>query len=112
MDITQYLKALHKMISQLEDSLIHWALTGSLGLALQGVLVEVHDIELLLLELFPEAGEILEDLKLHITIQAPGQVSGERHEHRIGNGGITPRENSETQRLCTSRSDRLCQWKT
>lgn len=42
----QYLKVLHKIINRLRDAPFHWVVTGSLGMALQGVPVEVHDIDI------------------------------------------------------------------
>jgi len=41
-----HLKVLGKIVSRLKDSSINWVVTGSLGMALQGVPVEVHDIDL------------------------------------------------------------------
>lgn len=40
------LKVLEKIVSRLGDSPINWVVTGSLGMALQGVPVEVHDIDI------------------------------------------------------------------
>ncbi len=42
----QHLKVLQRICTCLEGSLVEWAITGSLGMALQGVPVEVHDIDL------------------------------------------------------------------
>ncbi|KPL07248.1 hypothetical protein AMJ86_05085 [bacterium SM23_57] len=42
----RYLDVLKIICSRLKDSGFNWALTGSLGMALQGVNVEVHDIDL------------------------------------------------------------------
>jgi hypothetical protein len=41
-----HLLVLHKICKQLDNTSINWAVVGSLGLALQGVPVEVHDIDL------------------------------------------------------------------
>jgi hypothetical protein len=41
-----YLKVLEKIMSRLEDKPIAWVVTGSLGMALQGVPVQVHDIDI------------------------------------------------------------------
>lgn len=41
-----YLKALAKIVSRLKDSPIAWVVTASLGMALQGVPIEVHDIDI------------------------------------------------------------------
>ncbi len=41
-----HLYVLYKICSQLNNASINWAVVGSLGLALQGVPVEVHDIDL------------------------------------------------------------------
>ena len=41
-----YLKVLEKIVDRLQDSPINWVVTGSLGMALQGVPVEVHDIDI------------------------------------------------------------------
>ena len=43
---TQHLSVLRKICAHLEDSGINWVVTGSLGMALQGVLVQVHDIDI------------------------------------------------------------------
>ena len=42
-----HLAVLQRICSRLRDSSVNWAVTGSLALALQGVPVEVHDIDLL-----------------------------------------------------------------
>lgn len=42
-----YLDALRIVCDRLSDCSVNWAITGSLGLALQGVPVEIHDIDLL-----------------------------------------------------------------
>lgn len=42
----EHLKVLRKIWAQLEDSGKNWAITGSLGLALQGVETDVHDIDI------------------------------------------------------------------
>ena len=41
-----YLKVLEKIVNRLQDSPIVWVVTGSLGMALQGVPIEVHDIDI------------------------------------------------------------------
>ena len=46
MELTQHLKTLHKIADQLKGGSINWVLTGSLALALQGLSVEVHDIDI------------------------------------------------------------------
>jgi hypothetical protein len=43
---SQHLEVLQKILTRLKDSPINWAVTGSLGMALQGVSVEVHDIDI------------------------------------------------------------------
>ncbi len=42
----RFLDVLRKIVARLEGAGIDWAITGSLGLALQGVEVDVHDIDL------------------------------------------------------------------
>ncbi len=42
----EHLRALKTIITRLKDQPINWVVTGSLGMALQGVPVEVHDIDL------------------------------------------------------------------
>jgi hypothetical protein len=42
-----FFKVLHKICARLDEINVHWALTGSLNLALQGVPVEVNDIDIL-----------------------------------------------------------------
>jgi hypothetical protein len=46
MTISQHLEVLRKILTQLKDRPVNWAVTGSLGMALQGVPVEVHDIDI------------------------------------------------------------------
>lgn len=41
-----YLNVFCKIYTRLEDSNVNWVVTGSLGFALQGVPVEVHDIDI------------------------------------------------------------------
>ena len=41
-----HFKVLEKIMNRLEDKPIIWVLTGSLGMALQGVPVQVHDIDI------------------------------------------------------------------
>jgi len=41
-----HLKVLGKIVSCLKDSPINWVVTGSLGMALQGVPIQVHDIDI------------------------------------------------------------------
>jgi hypothetical protein len=43
---TQYLAALRKIYSGLKDCRAIWAITGSLGMALQGIDLKVHDIDI------------------------------------------------------------------
>ena len=43
---TPYLDALRVIVQRLEGQAIDWAVTGSCGFALQGLDVEVHDIDL------------------------------------------------------------------
>jgi hypothetical protein len=42
----KHLSALRKIYTELEGQPINWVITGSLGCALQGVKVEVHDIDI------------------------------------------------------------------
>jgi len=42
---TRYLNVLRKLHARLSDGKVNWALTGSLSLALQGVPVQVNDID-------------------------------------------------------------------
>lgn len=45
-DISHHMQVLRKLYERLEGTSINWALTGSLGMVLQGVpLAEVHDID-------------------------------------------------------------------
>ena len=46
MTTSQHLEVLQKILTKLESRPINWAVTGSLGMALQGVPVEVHDIDI------------------------------------------------------------------
>ena len=42
----QYLNVLRKIYARLEDNQVDWVITGSLGMAMQGVDVKVHDIDI------------------------------------------------------------------
>ena len=42
----QYINALRKIHMRLSDHQINWVITGSLGMALQGMDIEVHDIDI------------------------------------------------------------------
>ena len=42
----QYLATLRKIYSCLKDGKVIWVITGSLGMALQGIDLEVHDIDI------------------------------------------------------------------
>ncbi|MGD2247092.1 MAG: hypothetical protein PVF58_01715 [Candidatus Methanofastidiosia archaeon] len=41
-----YINVLRKIYAQLKNTQILWAVTGSLGLALQGLMTEIHDIDI------------------------------------------------------------------
>jgi len=43
---TQYLNVLRKIYNRLIDIHVNWVITGSLGMALQGMDVKVHDIDI------------------------------------------------------------------
>jgi len=43
---SQYLNALRKICVRLKDCQNNWVLTGSLGMALQGMDIEIHDIDI------------------------------------------------------------------
>ena len=42
----QYLNTLRKIVARLEDSPINWVVTGSLGMALQSMDMEIHDVDI------------------------------------------------------------------
>lgn len=42
----QYLNALRVIYASLKDRHVNWVVTGSLGMALQGVEVEIHDLDI------------------------------------------------------------------
>src|SRR3972149_7650234 len=42
----RYLNTLRKIYTRLEDNKVNWVVTGSLGMALQGMTVDVHDIDI------------------------------------------------------------------
>ena len=42
----KYIKVLRKIYERLNDGSVNWVVTGSLGFALQGVPVDVHDIDI------------------------------------------------------------------
>jgi hypothetical protein len=44
--VNDYLKVLKEIVNRLEDKPIIWVLTGSLGMALQGIPIQVHDIDI------------------------------------------------------------------
>jgi len=41
-----YLKTLRKICDRLNNRPLHWVITGSLGMALQGMDIQVHDIDI------------------------------------------------------------------
>jgi hypothetical protein len=41
-----YINVLRKIVLHLNDTSIHWALTGSTGMVLQGMPLQVHDIDI------------------------------------------------------------------
>ena len=43
---SQYLNALRKICIQLSDCQNNWVITGSLGMALQGMEIKIHDIDI------------------------------------------------------------------
>ncbi len=43
--VKEHLQALHTLYERLNHTEIHWAITGSLGFALHGIPVAVHDID-------------------------------------------------------------------
>ena len=43
---SRFTKVLHQLHSKLDIDEINWAVTGSLGFALQGMVVDVHDIDI------------------------------------------------------------------
>ena len=42
----RYINVLRKIYTRLEDGQVNWAVTGSFGMALQGMDVDVHDIDI------------------------------------------------------------------
>jgi hypothetical protein len=42
----RHLQVLRKIVTCLADSPIHWVVTGSVGMALQGMTLEIHDIDI------------------------------------------------------------------
>jgi hypothetical protein len=46
MNKKQYLPILHKVYLQIKDNRNGWVITGSLGMALQGMDIDVHDIDI------------------------------------------------------------------
>ena len=46
MIMSRHLNTLHKIYARLKDSRVNWVVTGSLGMALQGMDIEVHDIDI------------------------------------------------------------------
>ena len=42
----QHLQVLRKIVTRLNDNSINWAVTGSMGMALQGMPLDVHDIDI------------------------------------------------------------------
>ena len=46
MKTAEHIEVLKKIVNSLEGSDVVWALTGSMNFALQGIPVEVHDIDL------------------------------------------------------------------
>ncbi len=71
----RFVAILRKIHDRLRDSSVNWAVTGSLGLALQGVPVEVHDIDLLT----DEAGAYEIERRLFEFVTRRVRFSAEEH---------------------------------
>ena len=76
-----YLNALREIYLRLEDYQLSWAVTGSLGLALQGMVVEIHDIDIQTSQ--PGSYEI-ESLLSEYVVQAVHYKPSERIRSHFG----------------------------
>jgi hypothetical protein len=77
----QHLQVLHKIVTRLQDHPITWAVTGSLGMALQGVPVEVHDIDI---QTDQEGAYAIERCFADFVVQPVRYVASERIRSHLG----------------------------
>ena len=77
----EYLRVLKKILGRLHGSDIPWAITGSLGFALQGVPVKPHDIDV---QTDREGAYEIERLLSEFVIERVHFVSAERIRSHLG----------------------------
>jgi hypothetical protein len=77
----QLLQALRKIAACLKDSPIDWVVTGSLGMALQGVPVEVHDIDI---QTNKNGAYEIESLLMEYMVEPVRYVESERIRSYLG----------------------------
>lgn len=77
----QHLGALRKILTRLEDCPHSWVITGSLGMALQGVPVEVHDIDI---QTDQEGASEVERRFFEYVIQPVQYLESERIRSHLG----------------------------
>lgn len=78
----QYINVLRKILSRLEGAAeLHWALTGSLGMALQGMEVQVHDIDI---QTDPDGAYEIERRLSEYVIQPVHCLTSERLRSHFG----------------------------
>ena len=77
----QHLQVLRKIVTNLQDRPITWAVTGSFGMALQGVPVEVHDIDI---QTDQEGAYAIERCFADFVVQPVRYVASERMRSHLG----------------------------
>lgn len=77
----RYLQILRKIVTCLKDRPIDWVVTGSVGMALQGVPVEVHDIDL---QTNKEGAYEIERLLLDYVVKPVRYLESERIRSHLG----------------------------
>jgi hypothetical protein len=76
-----YLQVLRKIVTRLQDRPITWVVTGSLGMALQGVPVEVHDIDI---QTDREGAYAIERCFADLVVRPVRYVASERIRSHLG----------------------------
>lgn len=77
----QYFQALRKIAAGLKDAPIIWVVTGSVGMALQGMPLEVHDIDL---QTDSDGAYSIERALMDYTVRPVRFVESERIQSHLG----------------------------
>ncbi|MHB0922846.1 MAG: nucleotidyltransferase domain-containing protein [Bellilinea sp.] len=77
----EYFQALEKITAGLKDEAVIWVVTGSVGMALQGMPLEVHDIDL---QTDRDGAYIIERALVNFSVQPVRFVESERIQSLLG----------------------------